>query len=195
MPITNEDQHEHEWVVFSTDITNAYLMVQCVDCGELGLVKDPSEQEWQTAFHAPGNPYQWRQHERVHEIGKARFHVVRASNEGVTCNCPRRPNESENRLYERFPAELGLPKAPLSEEERADLMGLCEAIDGSDICSHDFSFFVHTYQQVTGAEPTGVLRELANNIEQLDAMGMHFPPWVVARVLRDWSHAEGEQAQ
>jgi hypothetical protein len=57
--------HQHEWVVFSTALKECCLMVQCVECGTIGTVDDPSQKEWQDAFDAPSNPYRWDDESRV----------------------------------------------------------------------------------------------------------------------------------
>jgi hypothetical protein len=49
----------HDWVVFSTALAELCLMVQCVNCGLHGTVDDPSQEEWDAAFHAPSAPYRW----------------------------------------------------------------------------------------------------------------------------------------
>ena len=70
---------KHEWVVFSTNITEATLIVQCVECGEMGTVNDSSEEEWKQAYHAPSKPYRWLDETRVKSSGQNRLYVVRAS--------------------------------------------------------------------------------------------------------------------
>ena len=46
----------HEWYVFSTELSHVCLMVECRNCGAFGMVDDPSKEEWGDAFHAPSNP-------------------------------------------------------------------------------------------------------------------------------------------
>jgi hypothetical protein len=58
---------EHEWVVFSTALTEVWLMVQCVNCGLHGTVDDPTKEEWNRAFDAPDHPYRWDDAARVAE--------------------------------------------------------------------------------------------------------------------------------
>jgi hypothetical protein len=58
-------QHVHEWVVFSTALKERALLVQCVDCGAIGTVDDPTREEWSEAFHAPERPYRWHDESRV----------------------------------------------------------------------------------------------------------------------------------
>ena len=55
----------HEWVVFSTVLSDVLLLVQCVGCGACGTVDDPSEDEWRAAFRAPSEPYRWNASGRV----------------------------------------------------------------------------------------------------------------------------------
>jgi hypothetical protein len=58
----------HEWVVFSTALQQRGLMLECAGCHAGGLVKDPSDEEWAEACHAPGHPYRWEFNERVRLI-------------------------------------------------------------------------------------------------------------------------------
>ena len=55
----------HEWYVFSTELSHVCLMVECQKCGAFGTVDDPSKEEWGDAFHAPSNPYRWQDNSRV----------------------------------------------------------------------------------------------------------------------------------
>jgi hypothetical protein len=61
-------QVDREWWVFSTCITDVTLLLQCRKTGDVGIVKDPSLDEWRDAFHAPGNPYPWQDASRVEVI-------------------------------------------------------------------------------------------------------------------------------
>src|SRR5579884_2769794 len=56
---------EHEWVVFSTALQEVCLLVQCAECTALGIVPDPSRDEWAKAFYAPQRPYRWHDSSRV----------------------------------------------------------------------------------------------------------------------------------
>ena len=48
--------HEHEWIVHSTALKECWLMLQCVECGTMATVDDPSKEEWVQAFHAQSRP-------------------------------------------------------------------------------------------------------------------------------------------
>ena len=176
----------HEWVVFSTALEQNCLMVQCVECGAMGTVDDPSAEEWAEAFHSPSRPYRWHDDLRVAVRGRQRLHVVRADN-GHTCPCPSRHGSKGRSGYERFPAEIGLPDVFPTDEERQELEHLSELVRKSDLCSRLFPFFIHSFQQDTGREPTGAVKLIASRIEKIDLMGMHCSPSIVARVLREWA--------
>jgi hypothetical protein len=64
---------DHEWVVFSTDLTNVFLMLECVECGAFATVNDPTEAEWRRAFHAPSRPYGWDDKQRVVIRGRSGY--------------------------------------------------------------------------------------------------------------------------
>ncbi len=57
-------EHQHEWIVFSTAVNIVSLLVRC-ECGAVGLVKAPTAKEWGRAFHAPSHPYPWKEPQRV----------------------------------------------------------------------------------------------------------------------------------
>ena len=76
------------------------------------------------------------------------------------------------------------PDAELSEEERAELEGLAELVSKSDLCSTLFPFFVQSFQNDTGREPTGAVKRIASRIEKIDQIGLHLSPSIVAMVLR-----------
>jgi hypothetical protein len=56
---------QHEWVVFSAEIQDRVLMVECANCHAGGIVEDASPEEWAAASHAPSAPYRWEHGERV----------------------------------------------------------------------------------------------------------------------------------
>ena len=74
---SNTCPHGHEWVVFSTALAEVCLMVQCVECGTMGSIDDPSTEEWSEAFDAPSSPYRWIDGARVRERGIASPRVIR----------------------------------------------------------------------------------------------------------------------
>lgn len=55
----------HEWVVFSTALAQGWLMLECPHCLAHASVDDPTQEEWETAFHAPSEPYIWNDAKRV----------------------------------------------------------------------------------------------------------------------------------
>lgn len=54
---------EHDWEVYST--SPGAILVQCKRCGQRGFVEIFTDKEWDEAFHAPSNPYTWRESSRV----------------------------------------------------------------------------------------------------------------------------------
>jgi hypothetical protein len=67
--------------VFSTALKDVCLMLQCVECGAVGTVNDPTLEEWREAYHAPSTPYQWEENNRVeiiHEAGEVPPYVEKA---------------------------------------------------------------------------------------------------------------------
>lgn len=184
-------KHEHEWVVFSTAIGDHCLMVQCVECGAVGSVADPSMDEWGDAFHAPSRPYRWTEDARVggrHEP-PCPLYVVRAVTGALGCACP--SPKRRGRKYERFPGEIVRPGDTLTEQDVAELEKMAEFVGKSDLCSRMFPLFLQSYQAVTGDNRSEAVKRIVARIEEIDRMGMHFSPQVVARVLRECIRASG----
>lgn len=50
----------HDWRVFSTAIADGVLMLECQITGAQGIVRNPTKEEWNEAYHAPSHPYRWR---------------------------------------------------------------------------------------------------------------------------------------
>jgi hypothetical protein len=55
----------HEWEVYSTASAVPCLELNCRRCGLLGVVSNPTQEEWERAFDAPSNPYPWLEPDRV----------------------------------------------------------------------------------------------------------------------------------
>jgi hypothetical protein len=185
--------HEHEWVVYSTDMKECWLMLQCVECGAMATVDDPTKEERNRAFHAPSRPYRWTDEARVHVRHEppCSIYVVRTEKDSPTCDCsPKVPGDDE-RDYERFPAEIIRPGEALTEEELAELKQLAGLVSKTDLCSRFFPFFLQSFQAATGHEPTGAANRIAARIEEIDRMGLHCAPQVVARVLKEYIRLSG----
>lgn len=60
-----EDACKHEWIVYSTALVPATIMLQCHLCGEHGGVLEHTAEEWALAYHAPSSPYRWADESRV----------------------------------------------------------------------------------------------------------------------------------
>ena len=56
---------DHHWEVVGTVLSEVSLQTHCKRCALYGSVPNPSEEEWDRAFHAPDNPYDWDEPERV----------------------------------------------------------------------------------------------------------------------------------
>jgi hypothetical protein len=56
---------KHDWWVYSTALTEGWLMLRCAWSGATGTVRDPSKEEWAEAFHAPSKHYRWSDAARV----------------------------------------------------------------------------------------------------------------------------------
>lgn len=163
------ESHEHLWVVFSTALTEGWLMLQCVRCGRHGTVTDPSKQEWSDAFHAPSAPYCWTDDGRVTRRAVGPLYV-RANEQGG---------------YERMWREVIGKLMPLADDEREELLHLAGLVEGpGDLDSGLFPYYVTMIEQDTGFVPCAGVKRAAARIEQFHRRGLRLTPRQVAWALR-----------
>lgn len=55
----------HEWIVYSTALVPATIMLKCHLCGERGGVLEHTREEWALAYYAPTWPFRWADESRV----------------------------------------------------------------------------------------------------------------------------------
>ena len=185
MQTTCPNTTAHEWVVFSTILQDCYLFVQCVQCGLIGIIDDPTTEEWSDAFHAPNRPYRWTQPARVKEEVVASLRVV-PKQPGQTCDCIKAGRVLVPADYERVPDGITDLDRSITEEERLNLQELANLVaDSDDLCSGLLPLFIRSFQEDTGSESTAAVRLVAERIEQWHRVGLHQSPGVVAKILRD----------
>jgi hypothetical protein len=156
-------------------------MLQCISCGERGTIDDPTQEEWSEAFHAPRQPYRWHDGTRVHVRGNSPFCVMRATN-GPRCECHSRSDRPDGGEYERLPAEL-IRYPFLTAAERAELGEWAEFVAQSDLCSRLFPLFLRSFEEFAGVRHSKAVHDIADLIEQIDEIGLHCSPSVVAAML------------
>lgn len=182
-----DDAHDHTWVVFSTALQDGWLMLQCVDCGLHGVVKNPTKKEWSTAFHAPSKPYQWTQESRIvaqPQVSKGKRYVVRQG-PLPKCECYERRGIVEPVGFERFPNELTRPPIHVTSAEREEFDALGCAVIAGQLCSFLFQHYLESFERDTGMTHCSAVKEIANRISRLDRKGMHCSPSIVARLLTE----------
>src|SRR5262245_60745865 len=107
----------HKWIVFSTVLQQHVLLLQCLDCGLLGTVQDPTEKEWVEAYWSPWRPYQWTVNERVTPSQPTEMFVIPATKHW-RCDCCKSHKPPR---YERFPREIMRVRAyETTKREKAD---------------------------------------------------------------------------
>jgi hypothetical protein len=172
----------HKWVVYSTTLRQRSLMLQCVECGAMGTIDDPSLPEWGEAFHAPTRPYRWHEGSRVHVRGTGPSCVMRSAG-GPKCDCLARLGQPDAGEYERIPVDLmGRPPA-VTAEERAEMVEMAEFVGGTDLCSRLLPLFVLTFELETGDHYSPAVHAIVDRIEAIDERGLHCSPAVVAMIL------------
>jgi hypothetical protein len=80
---------------------------------------------------------------------------------------------------------------PLTDEDVAELEELAELVGRTDVCSRLFPLLIRSYQDDTGHEPAGAVKRIAARIEEIDRVGLHCAPQVVARVLKEYIRLSG----
>jgi hypothetical protein len=181
----------HEWVVYSTALNEVWLMLQCVECGLLGTVEDPSPEEWSEAFHAPSSPYRWRDELRVVEKGYARYCVIRFI-DGPACPCPSQSSLPRNTGYQRLPEGISEHNDAFSDEVTTELIELADFVDTSDLCSHLLPLFIRSCEAEAGVRHSEAVHRIITLIEQFDSRFLHCSPAVVAKIIRDYAEYQAQ---
>jgi hypothetical protein len=180
-----ENDHVHIWVVFSTALADSWLMLQCVECGLHGVVKDSSKEEWSKAFRAPSRPYRWNDDARVvvqPQVPRNPPYVIQ-SEHGPECECYSERNQLRPEEFERFPRESVRPVILMNDEERQELIAIADIVIKGKLCSFLFEFYLDCFARDTGETPGIAVRDVAHRLKNLDQMGLHCSPVVVAKVL------------
>jgi hypothetical protein len=178
----------HEWAVFSTALREGFLMVQCIECGMMGTVDDPTKGEWSEAYHAPSRPYRWDDWARVTVQGYGAPHVIRAT-EATRCDCHALRGQLEVGDYERYPGSI-FPSQEVVDEAGMDVVSqLADYVGGTDLCSRLLPGFIRHIEEKTGPVHPPAVHSIIRWIEAWDSKGLHFSPGVVARILREFAAA------
>ena len=186
-------RHDHEWAVFSTALSEGWLMLQCVQCGAMGTVDRPTKTEWNDAFHAPACPYRSRDPSRVTIRHKTfpEFYVV-PQQPGPDCECPNGKIVSE---YERVPIEIIRQPPAFGDGDRQELETLADFVATTDLCSLLFPAYIEGFQEYTGQKCSPAVREIAKRIDGIHRKGLHCRPAIVARLLREFAKQRSEGRQ
>lgn len=166
---------QHDWAVFSTAVAEGWLMLQCVYCGQHGVVKDPSESEWSDAFHAPTRPYRWTVGQRVSVQPKRTAPYVAVDEGGVLQSVPREVIRS-------------LP--PISEEDAHELFGLIPLVEKDNMNSELFVLFIESANEHFRTTPSVCVSNLCRRFKEHSRRGRVYPTRWVVNALR-WYAKEG----
>jgi hypothetical protein len=166
-------------------------MLQCVECGLMGIVEDPSKQEWSEAFYAPSSPYRWLDESRVIQKGIALFRVIRFI-DGPACPCPSKRNLPRNTGYQRIPGGIWEHTDVFSAEVKAELIKLADFVGGSELCSHLLPHFIRSCEADMGVRHPEAAHRIIKRIEQFDSKCLHCSPAVVAKIIRDYAEYQAQ---
>lgn len=165
----------HEWAVFSTAITEGWLMLQCTRCGLHGTVSDPSEAEWSKAFHAPKRPYKWVQDQRVNVQPQKTTPYVAIDDDGV---------------LRRVPREIICSLPQINKEEAEELFGLIDLVEQEGMDSELFWRFIESANAKMGTTPSPGVANLTNRLKEHSSRGIAYPTHWVSNSIR-WYAKEG----
>ncbi len=56
---------QHKWMVYGTAWNQGCLELYCAKCTTTGAVLEPEQDEWNRAYGASHNPYEWTDPSRV----------------------------------------------------------------------------------------------------------------------------------
>jgi hypothetical protein len=177
---------QHEWVVYSTALAEGWLMLQCVECGGMGTIDDPSPQEWSDAFHAPSRPYRWHEGTRVTVRATASPRVIRAVHHSP-CDRPSQRDLPETRGYDRVPGGIWEHSDRLTDQDKSELNDFADFIAESDLCSRLVPEFIRCVEADSGHRCNPIIHKVVDRIEQYDFVGLHCSPAVVARIIREYA--------
>ena len=182
--------HDHEWVVFSTALSEGSLMLQCVQCGAMGTVDQPTKEEWNDAFHASTCPHRWRDATRVtiRHATFPEFYVV-PKQPGPDCECAECREISD---YERVPVEILRRPPTFGDTDRQELETLADFVATTDFCSLLFPAYIKGFQEYTGQKCSPAVREIVKRIDGIHRKGLHCRPAIVARLLREFAKQDSQ---
>ena len=155
----------HEWIVFSTALTEGWLMLNCKECGAMGTVDDPTKEEWAEAANAPVKPYRWADNSRV---------TLRLTGSAYTA---RADADSLDKIV--------LPEV-LTAEELTELQVLEEVVIEGELDGQLFPVFVRSLAESTGQAALDAVESLAASIESLVDQGRVFTPAMMTIVIREF---------
>ena len=177
---------QHEWVVYSLALAEGWLMLQCVECGLMGTVENPSKEEWSQGFNAPSTPYRWLDEARVVHKQPAPFRVIRAL-DSPACPCPRQTMLPEIKGYERIPGGIWRHTLVLSDKVKGELLDLADFVGRSELCSHFLPHFIRSCEADSGIRHSSTMHVIINLIAAFDQKGLHCSPAVVAMIIREFA--------
>jgi hypothetical protein len=101
----------------------------------------------------------------------------------------------ENKGYERVPGGIWEHSNRLSDREKAELFDLADFVGESDLCSRLLPAFIRCVESDTGHRCHPTIHTIVDRIEEIDAVGLHRSPSVVARIFREYASWESQRRE
>ena len=144
--------HKHEWVVYSTAMKERWLMLQCVECGAMATVDDPTKEEWGQCVPCPVQAVPMDRRSTSSCPARAAMPSLRRPNREKRCyDCACPPKFLVTGAGIRaLPCRDRQAGEVLTKEDVAELEQLAELVTKFDLCSRLFPMFIHSYQDRHG---------------------------------------------
>ena len=157
----------HDWIVFSTAMAEGCLMLNCSECGAMGTVDDPTDEEWSAAYTCPSRPAPWTENQRVVVREHGPVYVAKQSGRHKA-------------------GKISLPSSPLSRRERVALDELETEVIQGGLDGRLFPYFIETFDEQEGFASGPAVKHLATSVKFLVDQGRLFTPAMIAIVIREY---------
>jgi len=171
----------HTWVVYKGNSELGVVMVQCVECLQMGVVESATGRSLSKARQANVSPYACRTPAKVTPTLVGPPHVIRRLHE-LPCDCGKEFETTTS--FQRVPGGISLLDGPLTKVE-IRLFGLFrDRVVGAGLCSRRFPASLRRFQSDKNKVLPDAVRIFAERVEKTYLEGgMHMSPAVLQFAL------------